>query len=237
MPPNPPPDRQPTPVVWSKYCFKPANLRPISSPESQLRLSRDRSIAGPESQRRPASIRWFSTAEGDSAGIAAMAWRFDIDPCSRGSSLPRHQRRFRGEVVSAALAAAGAHPQAETVEVEVDHGRRIEREQLAEDQPAYNRDAEGAAQLATVAEADREWKRAEQGRTGGHHDGAESQQTGLVDRLLRREALAALGVEREINHHDGVFLDQADEQDHADQPHDAELGLEEHQRQHRADAG
>ena len=71
----------------------------------------------------------------------------------------------------------------------------------------------------------------EQRRTGGHHDGAKTQQARFVDRLLRREAPGALAVEREIDHHDGVFLDQPDKQDDADQPHDAELGIADHQRQ------
>src|SRR6266566_6865418 len=82
-------------------------------------------------------------------------------------SFPWHQRRLR-QVTATALAAAIADPQAEAVEIEVDHRRRIEREQLAQDQPADDGDAERAAQFAAIAETDRERQGAEQRRTGGH---------------------------------------------------------------------
>src|SRR5215470_10191019 len=163
-------------------------------------------------------------------------WSYTAANLGRRTSLPWHQRRVR-QVMVTALAAAIAHPQAEAVEVEVDHGRRVKREQLAQDQSAHDGDAERTAQLAAVAETDGERQGAEHRRAGGHHDGAEAQQARFVDRLLRGEAPGALGVEREIDHHDGILLDQADEQDHADQPHDAELGIAEDQRQHGADAG
>ena len=64
---------------------------------------------------------------------------------------------------------------------------------------------------------------AEQRGHGGHHDGAEAQQAGLVDGVHRRHALLALGVEREIDHHDAVLLHDADQQDDADQGDDAEI--------------
>ena len=53
----------------------------------------------------------------------------------------------------------------------------------------------------------------------------------------RRLAFVALGVQREVDHHDGVFLDDADQQDDADERDDAEVGAAEHQREQRADAG
>ena len=39
-------------------------------------------------------------------------------------------------------------------------------------------------------------------------------------------AVAALALQREVDHHDGVLLDDADQQHHADQGDDAELGVE-----------
>ena len=63
----------------------------------------------------------------------------------------------------------------------------------------------------------------EQRGHGGHHDGAEAQQAGLVNRVERRFAFLALGFERKVDHHDGVFLDDADQQDDADQGDDAEF--------------
>jgi len=63
-------------------------------------------------------------------------------------------------------------------------------------------------------------------REGRHHDRPEAQQAGLVDRLERALALLALGLQREVDHHDGVLLDDADQQDDADQGDDAEIVVE-----------
>ena len=59
-------------------------------------------------------------------------------------------------------------------------------------------------------------QRAEHRGHGRHHDRPEAQQAGLIDRLARRLALVALGLEREVDHHDGVLLDDADQQNDAD---------------------
>src|SRR5258708_35145889 len=53
-----------------------------------------------------------------------------------------------------------ARPEAEAIEVEVDDRRRVEGEELAHEQAADDRNAERAAQLRAVAEADRERDRA-----------------------------------------------------------------------------
>ncbi len=63
---------------------------------------------------------------------------------------------------------------------------------------------------------------AEQRGHGGHHDGAEAQQAGLVDRFGRVLAVLALGLEREVDDHDAVLLHNADEQDDADDADDAQ---------------
>jgi hypothetical protein len=57
------------------------------------------------------------------------------------SSLPRHQRRLR-HAVHGAVAAPAAEPQIEAVEVDVDDRRRVEREQLTENQAADDGNAE-----------------------------------------------------------------------------------------------
>jgi hypothetical protein len=44
-------------------------------------------------------------------------------------------------------------------------------------------------------------------------------------------SLFALGHRREVHHHDAVLLDQADEHDHADERVEAEIRLEDQQRQ------
>jgi hypothetical protein len=67
--------------------------------------------------------------------------------------------------------------------------------------------------------------------------GRKRKQAGLVDCLLGRQIPSALGLERKIDHHDGVLLHDADQQDHADQCHDAEISVEQRQGEHRPDAG
>ena len=53
----------------------------------------------------------------------------------------------------------------------------------------------------------------------------------------RRQALVAFGLQREVDHHDGVLLHDADQQQNADQRDDAEIGSRQQQRQDRAHAG
>ena len=55
-------------------------------------------------------------------------------------------------------------PKAEAIEVEVNDGRRVQRQQLAEDQSADDRDAERPTKFGSLAEADHQWHRADPGR-------------------------------------------------------------------------
>src|SRR4051794_25164400 len=52
-------------------------------------------------------------------------------------------------------APAALAPKAQAVEVEIDHRGRVEGQELADDQPANDRDAERPAQFRTLAEPDR----------------------------------------------------------------------------------
>src|SRR6266478_4085526 len=110
----------------------------------------------------------------------------------------------------------------------------IEREQLAEEQSADNRDSERMAQFRPRAAAKRQRQSAEQCGHGGHHDRAETKQAGLVDGFFRRLVLDTFGFKREVNHHDGVLLHDADQQDDADQGYDAEIVAGNQQRENRA---
>ena len=58
-----------------------------------------------------------------------------------------------------------------------------------------------------------------------------------MDRGLRRQPARPLGIERDVDHHDRVLLHDADQQDHADERDDRELGPAQHQRQRRAEPG
>ena len=57
------------------------------------------------------------------------------------------------------------------------------------------------------------------------------------DRLLGRLAVLALGFEREVDDHDRVLLDDADQQHDADDADHVEVLAGDHQREQRADAG
>src|SRR5438477_424760 len=63
---------------------------------------------------------------------------------------------------------AGARePQPEAVEIEVDDGRRVERQQLAHEEAADDRDAERPAELRADARAEREREPTQQRRHRG----------------------------------------------------------------------
>ena len=97
--------------------------------------------------------------------------------------------------------------------------------------------AQRMAQLRALAPAQHQRQGGEEGRQGGHDDRPEAQQRRLVDRLARALALLALGVEGEVDHHDGVLLHDADQQDDADDADHAQVLAGDHQGQQRADAG
>src|SRR6476661_6613265 len=77
-------------------------------------------------------------------------------------------------------------PGLQALEVEVDHGGDVERKDLRQQQAADHGKAERHARAAARTEADRNRQAAHEGGAGGHHDRAEADETGLVDRLRRR---------------------------------------------------
>src|SRR5438874_13430739 len=129
------------------------------------------------------------------------------------------------------------HRSPEPIEIEVDDRRREQGEKLTKNQAADNRHAQRMAQFRTGAGAKHQRQGAKDRRHCRHHDWAKAQQRGLVDRLARRFALIALRLEREVDHHDAVLLDDTDQQDDANDRDDAEIAAIGHQRQERADAG
>ncbi len=124
---------------------------------------------------------------------------------------------------------------AEPVQIQVHHRRGVQRQCLAHHQSTDDRNAQRPPDLAAVAEAERQRQGTKHGRAGRHHDRAEAQHAGLEDRVTRGQMARPFRIQREVDHHDGVLLDDADQQDHPDQRDDAEFGVEQHQRQHRAD--
>ena len=85
------------------------------------------------------------------------------------------------------------------------------------DQAADHGVAERLAQLRAGAAPEHQRQRAEQRRHRRHHDRPEAQQAGLANRVVRRQVLLALGLDGEVDHHDAVLLDDADQQNDADQ--------------------
>src|SRR5207253_4881923 len=71
----------------------------------------------------------------------------------------------------------------------------------------------------------------------GHHDGAETERSGLVNGFFGRKLLLALGVEGEIDHHDGVLLDDTDEQNDADESDQGKIVADNDQSEQGAHAG
>src|SRR5271156_3154653 len=124
----------------------------------------------------------------------------------------------------------------QAVEVDINNGRGIQREHLAEQQTPYHRDAERTPQLGPDSRAQRERETSEQSSHGGHHDGTETQQASLVDRLLGAFAFLAFRFQREIDHHNAVLFHDPNEQDNSYQRNDAQFGSANQESQNRANA-
>jgi hypothetical protein len=73
---------------------------------------------------------------------------------------------------------------------------------------------------------------AQQGGHRGHQDGPQPPQAGLVDGFAGGAAFAPLEIERDVDDHDRVLLDDADEQDDADHRDDRQLHPAREQRAH-----
>ena len=115
---------------------------------------------------------------------------------------------------------------ADAIEEDVDDRRGIEREHLAKQQSAHHGNAQRTPQLRTHALAQRQRNARQQRGHRGHHDGTESQQAGIVDRIGRVLSVLALALQCKVDHHDSVFLHNADQQNDADDGDDAEVLLE-----------
>src|SRR5579859_6256665 len=125
----------------------------------------------------------------------------------------------------------------EPIECEIDDGRRIKSKDLAQDEAADDGDAERAAKLGANTGAKREGKTAEKRGHRGHHDRTETQEAGFVDGIERGFAFDSFGFKCEVNHHDGVFLDDANQEDDANERDNTEFRAAEEKGGNGADAG
>src|SRR5712672_2241791 len=137
---------------------------------------------------------------------------------------------------SGATMAMALRPSLNAIHVNVNDRRRKEGEHLAQDESADNGDTQRTAKFRADTGAKSKGKRTQERRHGGHHDGPEAQQTSLINGVKRGLAFQALGLNREIDHEDGVFLDNADQQDDANERDDIEIGLGELHGEQCADA-
>ncbi len=124
-------------------------------------------------------------------------------------------------------------PKPQPVEMEIDNRRGVQRERLTDEQSADNGYAERLPEFGAIARVKRQRQGAEERGKGRHHDRPEAQKTGAMDRVLRRQAFAALRIDRDIDHHDGVLLDDPNQEDDADERDDGEFGAAHHQSEER----
>src|SRR5258708_6127791 len=203
-------------------------------------------MARPSTARAPpgpatmTSTATWSRRSLDSAcrGSRSWTWRSSTASTTANARCSRRSAASRSRGRGGGLRADQTPPlvPAEPVEGRVDHRRGEEREQLRDEQATHDGDTEGLPQLGAGAVPEGERNSTEERRQGGHHDGPEAQEARPVDRFFRRQALLALRLEREVDHHDGVLLHDADQEDDSNQCNDAELGLHQEKSEKRADA-
>src|SRR5690606_27290872 len=114
---------------------------------------------------------------------------------------------------------------AQPIEEQIDHRRGEQCQQLAEQQAADQHQAQRLAQLGAGTGREHQRDRAEQRGQGGHQDRPEAQQGGAEDGIPRTHSLVPFGLQGEVDHHDRVLLDDADQQNDADrsEEHTSEL--------------
>ena len=104
------------------------------------------------------------------------------------------------------------------VHEQVDDRRGVQREHLAYNQATDDGDAQRPPQLRTCTGSQRQGQTSQEGGHRGHHDRTKAQQARLIDGLLRFLAVLAFPFQREIDHHNAIFLYDANQQDDSDDP-------------------
>src|ERR1700761_5598028 len=137
--------------------------------------------------------------------------------------MPLLSRGGCGGGPTAAARAPFAQLAAPAVEIDIDHWRGEKRQELADQKAAHDGDAQRMAQFRAHAGAHHQRQRAEQGRHRGHQNGAETQKRRLMNGLGGGFALVAFGFQREVDHHDRVFLNDTDQENDADNGNDVEV--------------
>ncbi len=99
----------------------------------------------------------------------------------------------------------------DVVKKDVDDGRGIECQRLAQKQPANHRDPKRTPQLRPKTPAQGEREPAQQRGHGGHHDRTKAKQAGLINCIRRVLSILSLGLQRKVHHHDAVLFHDADQ--------------------------
>ena len=107
---------------------------------------------------------------------------------------------------------------------------------MRHDQAADDGEAQRTPRLAARTKAERDRKAAHQRRHRGHHDRTEAGHARLENRFVGRQTFLALSLDGEVDHHDRVFFDDADQHDDADERVHVELDAEDQQRHQCAEA-
>src|ERR1700761_6762261 len=130
-----------------------------------------------------------------------------------------------------------SEPPGEPIKEQVDDRRGVKSQDLADDETTHDGDSERPSQLRADAGSESKRQAAEESRHGRHHDGPETQQAGLIDRVERRLTAITFGFKGKVDHHDGVFLDDAYQQNDANQRDDVEVFMADEESEDGADAG
>src|SRR5450759_4548120 len=126
---------------------------------------------------------------------------------------------------------------AQVVKSQINDRRCKKRQYLTENKPSHHSNAQRMAQLRSDSGTDHQWKRTKQGGHSRHHNRPEAQQACLIYGFARRLAFFALSIKGKVNHHNGILLHDADEQDDTYDTDDAQVASGNHEREQRADPG
>ncbi len=108
---------------------------------------------------------------------------------------------------------------------------------MAHDQSSDDGDAERTPELRARAGSERQGQRAQERGHGRHCNRAKTQKTGFIDRVFRALAFLAFSFQREIDHENGVFLNDADQENNTDESNHALVIAEKQKRQKRSHSG
>src|SRR5438874_4934083 len=98
---------------------------------------------------------------------------------------------------------------------EIDHWGDEQRYELGEDQSSDNDQSKRPARCRILTKSEREWNCAHQRGERRHHNRTKSFYAGFVNRRAQVPAFID-SLQREINHHDPVFLHDAEQQKQSD---------------------